>query len=108
MLYHVTPQFSKYPQAFANWGNLMLKLTESYFEVVISGEQAHEKFLKMQNSFYPNVVWAISSEKNNLPLFKGRFVPGKTLIYICREGACQLPVEDPAEAIKMLAANVLK
>ncbi len=107
MLYHVTPQFSKYPQAFANWGNLMLKLTESYFEVVISGEQAHEKFLKMQNSFYPNVVWAISSEKNNLPLFKGRFVPGKTLIYICREGACQLPVEDPAEAIKMLAANVL-
>jgi uncharacterized protein len=102
MLYHVTPQFPKYPQAFANWGNLMLKLTEPCFEVVICGENAKENFLELQASFQPHVVWAFSADKNNLPLFKGRFVPGKTLIYICREGACQLPVEDPKEAIKML------
>ncbi len=105
MLYHITPQFSKFPQAFANWGNLMLKLTEPYFEVVFCGEDAHRKFLEMQATFHPDVVWAFSVNKNNLPLFKGRFVPGKTLIYVCREGACQLPVESSDEAIKMLVEN---
>lgn len=102
MVYHVTPQFVKYPQAFANWGNLMLKLTEPHFEVVISGENSMEKFLEMQESFHPNVVWAFAGEKSGLPFFKGRFVPGKTLIYVCREGSCQLPVENISEALKML------
>lgn len=102
MTYHVTPQFPKYPQAFANWGNLMLKLTEPHFEVVICGENANEKFLEMQESFHPNVVWAFAEKNSSLPLFKGRFVPGKTLIYVCREGSCQLPVESIDEALKML------
>lgn len=102
MLHHITPHFPKYPQAFANWGILMLKLTQPSYEVVICGENAHSKFMKMQDSFYPNVVWAYATQKSNLPLFKDRFMPGKTLIYVCREGACQLPVEDPDEAIKML------
>jgi len=102
MVHQVTPLFSQYPQAFANWGNLMLKLTDPHYEVVVSGEKAPEKFREMQHSFHPNVVWAYSEKKSNLPLFKGRYVPGKTLIYVCREGACQLPVEDTAEAVKML------
>lgn len=105
MLYHITPQFSKYPQAFANWGNLMLKLTEPHFEVVVSGEMAPKKFLDMQESFHPNVVWAFSEKKSSNSLFKGRFVPGKTLIYVCREGSCQLPVENSDDALKMLAVE---
>jgi uncharacterized protein len=102
MIHHVSPHFSKYPHAFANWGNLMLKLTEPHYEIVVIGENAPEKFLVMQNSFHPNVIWAYSERNSNLPLFKGRFVSGKTLIYVCREGACQLPVESAAEALKML------
>lgn len=102
MIYHITPHFSKYPHAFANWGNLMLKLIEPHYEIVVIGENAPVKFLEIQNSFHPNVIWAYSEKKSSLPLFKGRFVRGKTLIYVCREGACQLPVESAAEAVKML------
>ncbi|MGC9352392.1 MAG: hypothetical protein ACP5D9_01060, partial [Mariniphaga sp.] len=80
----------------------MLKLTDPHYEVVVCGENAQKIFLEMQDSFHPNVVWAYSEKKSNLPLFRGRYVPGKTLIYVCREGACQLPVEDTAEAVKML------
>lgn len=105
MLYHITPQFPKYPQAFANWGNLMLKLTEPHYEVVVCGKNAQKIFLEMQDSFHPNVVWAFAEQSNSQPLFKGRFVPGKTLIYVCREGACRLPVENTAGAMKMLDAE---
>ncbi len=102
MLGHITPLFAKYPHAFANWGNLMLKLTEPNYEVVVCGEQAAQKLKEMQRGFYPNVVWAFSEGKSDVPLLKGRYVAGKTLIYICREGSCQLPVEEVEKAKKQI------
>ncbi|WP_372933976.1 thioredoxin domain-containing protein [Mariniphaga sediminis] len=102
MLQHITPQFSKYPQAFANWGKLMLKLTTSYFEIAICGEDAEKRFLEMQTDFHPNVLWAFSHGKSKVPLLEGRYVKNKTLIYVCRDGSCQLPVEEVDLAINQL------
>jgi uncharacterized protein YyaL (SSP411 family) len=33
---------------------------------------------------------------------KERFTSGKTLIYVCRDGICQLPVEDLKKAMEMM------
>lgn len=51
MLQHVEPQFSRYPMAYANWGNLILK---------------------------------------------------KTMIYVCRDGVCHLPHENPKKALEII------
>lgn len=105
MLHHVTPNFTKYPQAFANWGNLMLKLTEPFFEVVVCGIEAPKKYLDMQNHYLPNVLWSFSTEESKMQLFESRYIQGKTLIYVCRNGACNLPVEDINEAMEMIGLN---
>ncbi|SHE77624.1 hypothetical protein SAMN05444274_102364 [Mariniphaga anaerophila] len=102
MLHHVTPLFPKYPQAFANWGTLMLKITEPFYEVVLSGANAYEKFLELQEGFLPHAICAFAKEESNLLLFDGRFVPGKTLIYVCSEGTCRLPVENVKDARNLL------
>ncbi len=102
MLYHITPQFTKYPRAFANWGNLMLKLTEPFYEVVICGEEALKKYLSMQTEYLPNILWALSPEESKMPLFESRYIQGKTLIYVCRDGTCNLPVENISEALKII------
>jgi uncharacterized protein len=104
MLYNVTPQIPKYPQAYANWGKLMLKITEPYFEVVVCGNEAEKRILEIQKEYHPNVIWAWCDKQIQLPLFRGRFVSGKTLIYVCREGACRLPVETGREAMDLLSA----
>jgi uncharacterized protein len=102
MLQYVTAHFTQYPHAFANWGILMLKLTGEYYEVAVIGRDAELKFMEMQQQYLPNVLWAMSENKSKIPLLRDRYVEGKTLVYVCREGACQLPVEDTSQALKMI------
>ncbi len=102
MLHHVVPHFTKYPHAFANWGHLMLKMAEPYFEVAVCGENAEETLLEMQKEYRPNVLWAITQGSSDVSLFKGRYKNGKTLIYVCRNGSCHLPVENVNEALDQI------
>jgi uncharacterized protein YyaL (SSP411 family) len=102
MLHHITPHFVQYPMAYANWGTLMIKMTEPFFEVVITGENAEHIFKEMQDGFYPNVLWAFSKNASEVPILKDRFSQAKTLIYVCRGGVCQLPVESVPKAIEMI------
>ncbi|HPF51255.1 MAG TPA: thioredoxin domain-containing protein [Draconibacterium sp.] len=98
----VAGQFPKYPMAYANWGNLMLKLTEPYYEVVVTGINANLLLSDLQNGFYPNVMWLHSQSQSEVPLLKDRFVMGDDLIYVCSDGSCQLPVKTAEEALKLL------
>ncbi|MFW5831825.1 MAG: thioredoxin domain-containing protein, partial [Prolixibacteraceae bacterium] len=102
MLQQIAPQFINYPMAFSNWGNLMLKLNLPFFEVVVNGAQAQDKIQHMQKDFRPNVLWAFAEGKSDISLLEGRFVSGKTLIYVCREGSCQLPLEKPEKALELI------
>ncbi|MFW6370637.1 MAG: thioredoxin domain-containing protein, partial [Bacteroidota bacterium] len=106
MLQHITLHFQKYPHAFANWGKLMLKLTESYYEVAITGEKAEEKLKLMQADYKPNVLWAAASVQSSVPLLKDRFSAGETLIYVCRDNTCHLPVKNVQDALMQMKQGV--
>jgi uncharacterized protein YyaL (SSP411 family) len=101
MVQHIIPQFSSYPMAYANWGNVILKITEPGFEVAVCGQNAKQLVNELQSGFYPHVLWAFSTAEVDVPILKDRFVPGKTLIYVCREGVCQLPVERVEDAVQL-------
>lgn len=102
MLQHVSPLFPKYPTAYSNWGILMLKTTSPFFEIAISGKDARQMALEMQIDFHPNTLWAITTGDSEVPLLSNRFVSGKTLIYVCREGVCKLPVQTVEEGIAQI------
>ncbi len=102
MLHSVTAQFPTYPNAFANWGSLMLKITHPHFEVVVCGGNARKITEEIQSEFLPQVIWAFSENESEFPVFKDRFKPGKTLVYVCRGGVCNLPVETAKEALGIL------
>jgi len=105
MLQHITPHFAKYPMAYANWGKLMMKVTMPFFEVVIVGENAENVLHEMQHSFQPNILWAFSEKSTEIPILKDRHVKGKTLIYVCEDGICQLPLEDVKSASSLLRSE---
>jgi len=102
MLQYVTDSFSKYPMAYANWGTFMLKTTEAYFEVAISGVKSKELINEMQIGFQPNILWVFSQKSSEIPILKDRFFMGKTQIFVCEEGICQMPVETALKASKLL------
>ena len=102
MLHNVVPEIAEYPSTFSNWLDLMLNYTNNYYEVAIVGTDVTKK-IKALNSYYlPNKLIIGSDSENNLPLLQNRFVEGKTLIYVCVNKACKLPVEEVEKAVTFI------
>ena len=102
MLHNVMPEVAEYPSTFSNWLDLMLNYTDNYYEVAIVGSKVDDK-IKALNAYYlPNKLIIGSSTDNNLPLLKNRYVEGKTLIYVCVNKSCKLPVSEVKKAITFI------
>ena len=101
MLLNVRNEIKQYGSYFANWAVLLGKFTHPVFELAILGEDALTFALEMQKNHLPTVIFAGGNEEN-LPLFKQRLIAGKTLIYVCKNKVCNLPVESVEEALLLL------
>lgn len=102
MLDQISRNVIEYPSGYSNWSQLLLDLTASHFEVVIIGERALEFLTEIQKNYLPNVIFCTGTTEDELPLMKNRYVSGKTLIYICQNKSCQLPVETVEEALALI------
>lgn len=99
MLNNISPEFDSYPDGFSNWLDLMLKLSDSFYEVAVVGENALIKATEINKNFKPNKLIIGSSNESDLPLLKNRHIEGYTFIYVCVKKACRLPVKTSEEAL---------
>ena len=99
MLNNISPEFDLYPDGFSNWLDLMLKLSDSFYEVALVGENALINASEINKNFKPNKLIIGSLTKSDLPLLKNRYVNGDTFIYVCVKKACRLPVKTSEEAL---------
>lgn len=103
MLTAVTPQLEDYPQGYSNWLSLKSNYSDRFFEVVIMGPNAKDLLKELNKEYLPNILIAGSVlESNSSPLFKHRFKEGEDLIYVCTNGACQLPVKTINLALELI------
>ncbi len=98
----ISSSFSAYPYAYANWGRLLLMLTFGTREVAIIGSNSPVLMAEMQKNYSPEVIWASAKKESAVPLLLNRYAEGKTLIYVCSNGSCRMPVETVEEAFKYL------
>jgi len=92
MLKNVLPEVDVYPYGYSNWLDLLLNYSMPFNELVIIGKKAKEELTKIHCHYLPNTLKVGSLIKNTSPLFKNRFVPYKTLFYICTDNHCQIPL----------------
>jgi len=85
-----------------HWAGLLLWRTEPHREVVITGDPGECLSARrmLQQTYRPQVLWA-GGESVSLPLLQGRQL-GELSIFVCEEGACQLPVNQVADALELL------
>ena len=102
MLGQVQALAAQEPQHLTNWASLYAALLRPGAEVAIAGPQAEEFRAELSRYFLPNDVLAGTPTTSALPLLQGRGTPGQTTIYVCRDRACQLPVQSVAEALAQL------
>lgn len=102
MLSKLVEDFQNYPSGYSNWLQLGLNFTGNQFEVAVTGEKALSKLHEIQKHYLPNALFCAGTGASDLPLLKGRLAVGKTLIYICQNQTCQLPVEAVSDALKLM------
>ena len=87
---------------YSQWAQLISKVAYSYKEVVIIGPEALKYNKKLQQNYFPNVIFQISDKPSDLPLLKDRYFKGETLIYVCENKVCLRPSQTPFEALKQI------
>jgi uncharacterized protein YyaL (SSP411 family) len=97
-----------YPGSFGVWATIFQAFTYSIPEVVITGhrpENARKEFLA---HLIPYRVLQSSQEENTqFPLLRDKPAGQDPLIFVCKDHACQVPVNDVVAAIR-LVENVYK
>ncbi len=102
MLNNVRESIPKYPAGYSNWLQLMSDFSSNYYEVAISGSDAISKLKEINQTYIPNKLIAGATKDSKLPLMEARFNDDETFIYICVDGACQLPVTNVKKALQQM------
>ncbi len=102
MLSNVYDKVEDYGGGYSNWLNLLSNYVGPYYEIAISGNKAKEKIKAFNATYIPNKLFAGTTHKGSIPLMEGRDADKETLIYICVDGACQLPVKETKKALEFI------
>ena len=102
MLNNVQPNFEQNPTSFSNWMDMMLSYTKPYYELVVVGPDAEHVLAELNARYLPNKLIAASTTQSDQEIFEGRYLAGETLIYVCVNNACKLPVKTVDEALKLI------
>jgi len=105
MLNNLKIQIIKNPLGYSNWLHLMTNFTQPYYEVAVVGENAPTITKELYKNYLPNILISASSKDSELPLLEFKYIDGKTLIYVCVDGTCKLPLADISKAIKSIKPN---
>lgn len=102
MVLRLEESIRNYPSSFSNWACVYQYFSFPFYEVVVSGNKTDEKLFRLFGHYYPGQILIGMEQKSELPVFKDRFKPDKTLIYVCEGNTCKQPVESAREAIRQM------
>lgn len=103
MLKAMRDAIERYPSSFARWASALTWLVHPVHEIAVVGEESKIVAADLNKFYLPNkVLMANANADERFPLLAGRNANGVTNIYICKDYACQLPVQNIADAKKML------
>ena len=96
---------SNYPISFGVWATLIQMLTYGVNEIVIAGSKPQKIVKDFLSRFIPNRVFqSVTIQNNQFPLLKDKPISQTPLIFLCREYACQNPVTEVSDLVRMLEA----
>jgi len=92
----------QYPSGFSNWLDLLSNYQQDFYEVVIVGENALQLTKEINANYIPNKIIAGSTGPSDSYLLQGRYSEGDTLIYVCVNNTCKLPVRNTKSAMELI------
>ncbi|WP_394973429.1 thioredoxin domain-containing protein [uncultured Croceitalea sp.] len=102
MLKNIQGNFDESAQGFSNWLHLVLYENQNFYEIAIVGSDYNSLGKELAKSYLPNSILVGSPKEGAIDLLKNRYNEGETLIYVCIEGTCKLPVQTTEQVLKQL------
>ena len=93
-----TPQ----PNFYSNWCNLYLDMVKPPYEVAIVGNDYARLQKEILQSYLPNALLLGGKEEGSLELLKDKLQEGETMIYVCQNKVCKLPVTEVSKALELM------
>jgi uncharacterized protein YyaL (SSP411 family) len=103
MLQAMLPVIRRYPSSFGIWADMALFVHNGLNEIVVVGDHYDALLREVLGQCIPNRVLQSARQGNDhFPLLAGKGEQGATLIYLCRNYACGLPVKDPGALMERI------
>ncbi|MCK5678264.1 MAG: thioredoxin domain-containing protein [Flavobacteriaceae bacterium] len=102
MLNNVKNKSIEYGGGASNWLNLYANYIGDFYEIAIVGGNANDKLKEFNQNYIPNKIIVGSTKESRLPLLQFKYTKNETTIFVCVDGACQLPVNETKEALKQI------
>jgi len=93
---------SEQPSFYSNWCNLYLQMTHTPYEVAVIGADFATKQKALMGQFLPNAFFLGGKTEGSLALLEGKLQDDRTMIYVCQNKVCKLPVEDVEKAVTLI------
>jgi len=93
------------PLYHAYWLGSAINIPFPFYELGIVGEKFESEREKISRMFLPNIILFGGSKENKLDILSNRFIPDKTLFYVCENRVCKLPIEESDKAIEQIIDN---
>ncbi|HTE29216.1 MAG TPA: thioredoxin domain-containing protein [Chryseolinea sp.] len=101
MLRRVSEKLDGNGPYYASWVRLAERESTKPYEVAIIGPEAEKKRKLLSRHYLPTAI-LLGGQAENLPLLENKLLAGKTMIYVCRDRTCKLPVEDVGKAVAQM------
>jgi uncharacterized protein YyaL (SSP411 family) len=102
MLQIVQEDIRQNPYYYSNWAILEANMVHPPFEVVILGDDFEEVRRSFGVKYLPNIILSGGKREGNMDLHKGKYSEGETMIFVCRDRVCKLPVREFSEAMEQI------
>jgi uncharacterized protein len=90
------------PTFHSYWLTAAIYISYPFYEFGIVGNDYRIGKEKIDRMFLPNIIHFGGDNEGTLEILKERYLPGKTLFYVCENRVCQLPEEDTEKALKQI------
>ncbi len=99
MLSNMKEHVSKNGPYYANWADLMTFFVKPVYEVAIVGDNYEMIRKELDKHYLPHILLLGGKNEGSLELLKNKLVEDKTLIYVCVNKNCRMPVKTIDETI---------
>lgn len=102
MIHIVQSDMIKNGPFYANWASVATHFVDPLYEVAIVGDQAQGVRSQFDKHYLPQVLFLGGRSGGSLQLLQNKFVERETMIYVCVDKSCKLPVQSVDAAMEQM------